>query len=81
MYAFSVACAFWASHWLATALEQRSSDPAVQVAAAGMLALVGAAPSCPCSWCLPEVLGTLGRGQVNLLLLALLCGTIGAVVA
>ena len=27
---------------------------------------------------LPEVLGTLGRGQVNLLLLALLCGTIGA---
>ena len=28
---------------------------------------------------LPEVLGTLGRGQVNLLLLALLCGAIGAV--
>ncbi len=78
MYAFSLACAFWASHRLASALEQRSSDPEVRCRPPGCwrwwtLRVL------PLLLVLPEVLGTLGRGQVNLLLLALLCGTIGAV--
>ena len=78
MYFFSVLCAFWASHWLASGLEQCSSDPAVRSRPAGCwrwwtLRIL------PLLLVLPEVFGTLTRGQVNLLLLALLCGAIGAV--
>jgi Glycosyltransferase family 87 len=78
MYAFSVVCAFWASHWLASSLEQRSSDPEVRSQAPGCWRW-WALRVVPLLLVLPEVLGTLGRGQVNLLLLALLCGAIGAV--
>jgi Glycosyltransferase family 87 len=78
MYAFSIACAFWASHWLASALEQRSPDPQVRSQPAGCWRW-WALRILPLLLVLPEILGTLGRGQVNLLLLALLCGTIGAI--
>jgi hypothetical protein len=78
MYAFSVLCAFWASHWLASALEQRSLDPEVRSQPLGCLRW-WALRVLPMLLVLPEILGTLGRGQVNLLLLALLCGAIGAV--
>ncbi len=76
-YAFSVVCAFWASHWLAGALEQRTSE----------LGLPRQPPGSPRWWalrllplliCLPTILATLVHGQVNLLLLALVCGMIGA---
>jgi Glycosyltransferase family 87 len=78
MYAFSVLCAFWASHWLASGLEQRSLDPEVRSQPPGgwrwwTLRIL------PLLLVLPEIFGTLARGQVNLLLLALLCGAIGAV--
>jgi len=78
MYAFSLICAFWASHWLASALEQRSLDPEVRSQPPGCWRW-WALRILPLLLVLPEILGTLGRGQVNLLLLALLCGTIGAI--
>jgi hypothetical protein len=78
MYAFSLLCAFWASHWLASGLEQNSLDPQIRSQPPGcwrwwMLRIL------PLLLVLPEIFGTLARGQVNLLLLTLLCGTIGAV--
>jgi hypothetical protein len=78
MYAFSLLCAFWASHWLASGLEQSSLDPEIRSRPPGcwrwwMLRIL------PLLLVLPEIFGTLARGQVNLLLLALLCGTIGAI--
>jgi hypothetical protein len=66
-----------AVHLLACALEQRSPDPAVRSQPAGCrrwwaLRLV------PVLLCLPPIGHTLMRGQVNLLLLLLVCGTAAA---
>ena len=76
MYAFSLVCISGpATGW--RALEQRSSDPQVRSQPPGCWRW-WALRILPLLLVLPEVLGTLGHGQVNLLLLALLCGAIGA---
>jgi hypothetical protein len=73
-YAFSVLCAVCAAHWLASALERATPDPAHRQR-----------PGCWRWWtlrtlalvvCLPPILATLVHGQVNLLLLALVSGMI-----
>jgi alpha-1,2-mannosyltransferase len=78
-YWFSVACLAWGVHTLCRALEQTSADPAVRLQP----------PACerwravrflPVLVCLIPIGQTLARGQVNLLLFALLCGFIAAVV-
>jgi hypothetical protein len=76
-YLLSLACLALAVHWLASALEEISPDPAVRAQPRGSrrwwaLRLV------PVLACLPPIGHTLMRGQVNLLLLLLVCGLIGA---
>jgi hypothetical protein len=73
-YVFNVACLFVAVHLLARALE-RSSPPVKFGRRWWLLRLV------PVLVCLPPVGHTLMRGQVNLLLLALLCGMVAATLA
>ena len=78
-YVLSVVCLFLAVHWLASALEETSPDPAVRNQPRGCrrwwaLRLV------PVLVCLPPIGHTLMRGQVNLLLLLLLCGLAAAMV-
>jgi hypothetical protein len=78
-YLFSVLCLGLALNWLATALEESFADPSISGQARGcrrwwslrVLPLVA---------CLPPVAQTLMRGQVNLLLLAILCGMAAAAV-
>jgi hypothetical protein len=76
-YAVSVLCLGLAVHWLASSLEQTSPDAALRSLSRG----------CPRWWalrlvpivaCLPPIGHTLMRGQVNLLLLLLLCGMAAA---
>jgi hypothetical protein len=72
-YAMSVLCLVLAVHWLASALEQTSPDPAVRTQGRGSprwwaLRLI------PILACLPPIGHTLMRGQVSLLLLLLLSG-------
>jgi alpha-1,2-mannosyltransferase len=76
-YALSVLCLVPAVHWLASALEETSPDPAVRSQPRG----------CPRWWllrllplltCLPAVASSLARGQVSVLLLLLLCGMAAA---
>jgi hypothetical protein len=76
-FLFSLLCAALAVHWLASALEAVSSDPAVR----------GQPRGCRRWWhlrawplwaCLVPVGETLVRGQVNLLVLALVCGMMAA---
>jgi hypothetical protein len=75
---FSVLCALLAVHWLASALEATSPDPAVRCQPRGcrrwwrLRAL-------PLLICLPPIMGNLVHGQVNLLLLLLLSGMIAAI--
>ncbi len=76
-YLFSVLCAIWASHWLAGAVEGRASELGLSKQPAGSLAW-WALRVLPLLVCLPAILATLVHGQVNLLLLALVCGMIGA---
>jgi hypothetical protein len=71
-YVFSLVCLAAGIHVLARDLEETSPDPAVQNQPIGCrrwwcLRLV------PLLACLPTIGATLARGQVNLLLLALLC--------
>jgi hypothetical protein len=71
-YVFSVGCLVAGVHHLAQALEDTSSDPHVRTQPKGCrrwwaLRLI------PILVCLPTIGATLARGQVNLLLLALLC--------
>jgi hypothetical protein len=78
-YLFSVACLLIAVHWLASALEQTSPDPQVRDQPRGCRRW-WALRALPIVVCLPAIGQTLSRGQVNLLLLALLCGMAAAVV-
>jgi hypothetical protein len=77
-YALSLLCLAVAVHHLAGALEQTSPDPAVRLQPRGCrrwwaLRIV------PILACLVPVGHTLMRGQANLLVLALLCGCLAAV--
>jgi hypothetical protein len=79
-YAFSIACLAVASHALAAALERRSDNQAVRDRPAWSrgwwrLRLL------PVLFCLPPIGGTLMRGQVNLLVLALLAGMVACSVS
>src|SRR5205085_5666932 len=76
-YLFGVACLVLAVHLLAGALEEMSAVPALRDAPRGgrrwwTLRVI------PVLACLPPVGHTLMRGQVNLLLLLLLCGMAAA---
>jgi hypothetical protein len=68
-----------AVHWLASALEQAAADPAVRTQPRGSQRW-WALRVVPVLVCLPPIGHTLMRGQVNLLLLLLLCGMAAAVV-
>jgi hypothetical protein len=75
-YGFSVVCLFWGIHLVARALEETS-------ACAGLHNPQGlqhwwALRILPVLVCFPAIGGTLARGQVNLLVLAVLCGMIAA---
>jgi hypothetical protein len=76
-YVFSLACLALAVHLLAGALEATSPDPALRAQPHGCRRWwawrVG-----PVLACLPPIGHTLMRGQVNLLLLLLLCGMAAA---
>jgi hypothetical protein len=76
-YLFSVACLLLAVHWLASALEQASPDPAVRDQPRGCRRW-WALRVIPVLVCLTPIGHTLMRGQVNLLVLALLCGAAAA---
>jgi hypothetical protein len=76
-YAFGLLSMAWGVHRLASALEATSPDPAVR----------GQLPGCRRWWylrvlpalvCLPGIVRTLALGQVDLLILALLCATAAA---
>ena len=72
-YAVSVLMLAWGVHQLASALEETSAEPAVRTRPAGCrrwwaLRLI------PLFFCLPGVVRTLVMGQVDLLILLLLCG-------
>jgi alpha-1,2-mannosyltransferase len=76
-YAFNVLCLVLAVHWLASALETTSPDETIKGRSFGgrrwwSLRLL------PVLACLPPIGHTLMRGQVNLLILALLCGMMAA---
>ncbi len=78
-YILSILCLVLAVHLLATALEQTSPDPAVRTQPRGCRRW-WALRLGPMLVCLPPIGHTLMRGQVNLLLLLLLCGLTAAVV-
>jgi hypothetical protein len=78
-YLFSVLCTALAVHWLASALEETSADRIVRAQSRGCRRwryLRGL----PVLACLPPIGQTLIRGQVNLLVLALLCGMTAAAI-
>ncbi len=78
-YVFSLLCLAAALHVLASALEQTSADPAVRGQPAGTRRW-WALRLFPLLACLPQIGGSLVRGQVTLLLLALLCAFLAALV-
>ena len=76
-YFLSLLCLVPAVHWLASALEEVSPDPAVRSQPRGcrrwwLLRVV------PLLTCLPAISSSLARGQVSVLLLLLLCGMAAA---
>jgi hypothetical protein len=76
-YLFSLACLVLAVHWLAGAIEEswaRAGRPPYARGCRQWWAL----RMLPILTCLPPIAGTLARGQVNLLLLLLLCGMLAA---
>jgi hypothetical protein len=77
-YAFSLGCLAFALHHLASALEETSVDPQHPVPAGcrrwWLLRLV------PLLACIVPIGHTLMRGQVNLIMLALLCGMAAALI-
>ena len=73
-YVFGLACLAAAVHGLARAIESTAEDPAVRARPAGCRAW-WALRLLPVLACIPAVGHTLMRGQVNLLVLVLLCGT------
>jgi hypothetical protein len=76
-YIFNVGCLVLAVHWLASALEHGSADPAVRAQPPGCRRW-WALRILPLLACLTPVGHSLMRGQVNLLLLALLSGSMAA---
>jgi alpha-1,2-mannosyltransferase len=78
-YVFSLLCLAIALQVLASALEQTSTDPAVREQPAGTRRW-WALRLFPLLACLPQIGGSLVRGQVTLLLLALLCAFIAALI-
>jgi hypothetical protein len=74
-----VACLFWGVHTLAGALEETSRDGALR-AQPPLCGRWRVLRFLPILVCLPVIGQTLVRGQVNLVVLALLCGLIAAVV-
>jgi hypothetical protein len=88
-YVFSVLCAFFAAHWLASVLEQKTGNREQGAGNSRNRFCCSLFPvPCSLSWrwwtlrslplviCLPPILATLVHGQVNLLLLALISGMI-----
>jgi hypothetical protein len=78
-YWFSVGCLAWGVHTLCRVLEQTASDDSIRLQPPGcgrwrLLRFL------PVLACLPAIGQTLVRGQVNLLVFALLCGFIAALV-
>lgn len=71
-YVFSLLCLVIALHVLASALEEKSPDPAVRQQPRGCRRWWGLRVW-PLLACLPPIGGSLVRGQVTLLLLALVC--------
>lgn len=72
-YAFSVFCGLWAIHLLASSLERScGSSPVMDSRRWWALRCI------PLLVCLPPFLGTLVHGQVNLLMLLLVSGSIAA---
>jgi hypothetical protein len=78
-YLFSIVCLLAAVHSLASALEETSSDPRVRGQPRGCRRW-WALRVIPVVVCLPAIGQTLSRGQVNLLLLAILCGMAAAAI-
>jgi hypothetical protein len=78
-YALSLVCLFLAVHWLASALEATSKDPAVRDQPRGCRRW-WALRILPVLVCLVPIGHTLTRGQMNLLLLMLLCAALAATV-
>jgi hypothetical protein len=76
-YFFSLLCLIAAAHWLATALEEKSSDPAARSQPRWCYRW-WALRLWPVLVCLTPVGQTLVRGQVNLLVLAMLCAMLAA---
>jgi hypothetical protein len=76
-YVFSVGCLVVGVHWLAGALEETVPALATWTTTRGS-SRWWALRVVPVVACLVPIGATLGRGQVNLLLLALLCGMAGA---
>ncbi|MBI2903608.1 MAG: DUF2029 domain-containing protein [Candidatus Methylomirabilis oxyfera] len=76
-YAFSVLCLALGTHWLASALERGSSDSRVR-AVPLWCRRWWALRVVPVMVCLAPIGATLQRCQVNLLVLALLCGMVAA---
>jgi hypothetical protein len=79
-YAFSILCLVVGVHLLARALERGSPDPAVRSQPAGCRRW-WRLRTLPVLVCVVPLGHTLMRGQVNLLLLALVCGVIAGVVS
>ena len=71
-YVFSVLCLAWGVHAWRWHLKQPPFTQCPQVAALVALCIL------PVLVCVPGIGGTLARGQVNLLLLAVVCGMIAA---
>src|SRR5262249_7295258 len=76
-YCFSLLCLVAAAHWLASALEEQSTDPAVR-AQPRWCYRWWALRLWPVLVCITPVGQTLVRGQVNLLVLAMLCAMLAA---
>jgi hypothetical protein len=76
-YWFSVGCLAWGVHILSRALEQTSSDGSMRLQPPGGMRW-RALRFLPVLACLPAIGQTLVRGQVNLLLFAVLCGWVAA---
>lgn len=76
-YVFSVICLAWGVHTLARALEETVLAPVIGVTSPGTRRW-WALRVLPVLACLTQIGGSLARGQVTLLLLALLCAMIAA---
>jgi hypothetical protein len=78
-YVFSVLALAWAVHQLAAALEESCADPAVRTQPRGCRRW-WALRVFPVLVCLPGIARTLVMGQIDLVVLLLLCGTVTAAV-